>query len=508
MSLSALTAIPNLHHVWMIGRGGGALMDIQEGSLIEVSGGGDQSVHYMTTPQESFLGISLTPEGKAVTLMAIAMAFHYLGYSLARPVTVALFTSASTGYAGFTAAFPLAMAFVSPFSIVLLMLYGNLLDSFGPGGALLHSTSLCAVTVLAGAMAIAVFSQAKTSIFGIPGAKLISGPLFVFRESYVQLLTSQYWSFMASALTPSQSGRWFGPIAGLTSIASVIAGLAVPPLVNRIGLVGTLTGTGVMLLLSLYWAKQAYRVAEQYDFTPADHKKPGSKEKNSVFALLHKATGLFQRVPVLWALFMEILASQGLSTLLNVCFVARLGSAIPDDTKRAGWVGIFFALINVITMCLQFGLMPVVMRHVEPSDAWKVIPFFTLSSVLFQACQKDPSLFIVSASLLVMKVSEYSARRMLDEMVFVPLDFESRYVGKEVIGVFGYRFGKSLMSLALSGLTSIFGSFGLQQLSILSALVAGGWAQTAWRLSNFVPTRKEAEEAYLSDKHVEKKAKE
>jgi ATP/ADP translocase len=119
----------------------------------------------------------------------------------------------------------------------------------------------------------------------------------------------------------------------------------------------------------------------------------------------------------------------------------------------------------------------------------------------FQATQEDPTLYIVSATLLVMKVLEYSARRMLDEMVFVPLDFESRFVGKEVIGVFGYRFGKSLMSLGLSGLTALFGNFGIQDYSILGALVNVGWFRVAWDLSNFVPSRKEAEDSYqLSNK--------
>jgi hypothetical protein len=50
--------------------------------------------------EESFLGMAMSPEGKAVVLMAISMALHYLGYSMARPVTVALFTSVDTGYSG------------------------------------------------------------------------------------------------------------------------------------------------------------------------------------------------------------------------------------------------------------------------------------------------------------------------------------------------------------------------------------------------------------------------
>jgi hypothetical protein len=41
------------------------------------------------------------------------------------------------------------------------------------------------------------------------------------------------------------------------------------------------------------------------------------------------------------------------------------------------------------------------------------------------------------------------------------------------------------------------GSFGLQELSILSNLVAFTWLSTAWKLSNLVPTREEAETVYL-----------
>ena len=81
------------------------------------------------------------------------------------------------------------------------------------------------------------------------------------------------------------------------------------------------------------------------------------------------------------------------------------------------------------------------------------------------------------------------------------LDYESRFVGKEVIGVFGYRFGKSLMSLTLSGLSLCFaGTSGVQQLSIISSGMAFLWLRTAWQLSLLVPTRQEAEEAHQGNK--------
>ena len=496
-----------LELVGRIGRGGAAASETLLHTTTALQGGwGAAAVPEPVV--EHFLGFAMPPEGKAVVLMAIAMAFHYFGYSLARPITVALFTSSSTGFAGMPAAFPLAMAFVSPFSLFLLMGYGNILDRSGPAGALVQSSLFCAVIISAAAIAIGLFQSTGLMLGGIPAVKLVSGPLFIFRESYVQLLTSQFWSFMASALTPTQSAQWFGPIAGLTSIASAVAGLAVSPMVDKAGLAGTLLCTGLTLIGSIIASKQAYAIADQYGFTPVSgHKKMANgskKSSSSLFGLFSTARQLFVRVPVLGALFIEILASQGLATVLNVCFVSRLESAIPNDSQRAGWVGVFFALINIITMTLQFGILPPLMRVVEPRDVWRIVPLVSLAFTAFQALQTNPSLGVVSASLMVMKVSEYSARRLLDEMVFVPLDFESRFVGKEVIGVFGYRFGKSCMSLALSGLTAVLPTFALKELSILSSLVSLGWMQTAWRLSNLVPTRAEANQNYAQVKEEEK----
>ena len=310
---------------------------------------------------------------------------------------------------------------------------------------------------------------------------------------------------MASVLTPNESARWFAPIAGLTSIASVVGGTAVSFLSERLKLSGTLACTGLALLLSMLATGQAYSIAEKNGFSPKPRskhsgagkpKRRGKKVHEYEGGLFTKARNLFKRVPVLKALFCEILASQSLATLLNVCFVASVGATIPDDTIRAGWVGNFYALINVFSMTLQFAVLPLLMQYIEPKDLWRFTPLISLGFTTFQAFQKNPTLYAISASLLVMKVSEYSARRMLDEMVYVPLDFESRFVGKEIIGVFGYRFGKSCISLSLSALTSIFGQFDLQSLSVMADFAAITWAKMAWNLSSLVPTKKEAQGYY------------
>lgn len=177
---------------------------------------------------------------------------------------------------------------------------------------------------------------------------------------------------------------------------------------------------------------------------------------------------------------------------------------IPDDTERAGWMGKFFATINVLSCVLQFGILPVTSSYIEPSALWKGMPMVMMIMTCLLAFPKltgisrssDPSLNLIASAFLVMKTMEFSVRRMLDEMVYVPLDYESRFLGKEVIGVLGYRFGKSAASLALSALTSSFGTIGLRELSYFTTGAATLWFGTAWRLSTLVPTRAEAEEAY------------
>mmetsp|Transcript_12664 Transcript_12664/g.15418 ORF Transcript_12664/g.15418 Transcript_12664/m.15418 type:complete len:263 (-) Transcript_12664:664-1452(-) len=257
------------------------------------------------------------------------------------------------------------------------------------------------------------------------------------------------------------------------------------------------------------FSKLPTRTYRQYGFNPAKDQPVETTAQNDTdnkpqkkHGRIQKATELFTRVPTLGRLFSEILACQGLSTLLNVCFVSKLSSAIPGDDDRAGWMGKFFALVNIVSGVLQFGFLPPLMKLIDPAWLWRAMPTLMVGLTCFQSFQADPSLYLVSGTFLLMKTMEFSARRMLDEMVYVPLDYESRYVGKEIIGVFGYRFGKSGMSLALSGLTWAFGKnhFGLQELSRFTTVAAGLWFVTALRLSNLVPTRDEADATYKLNK--------
>ena len=495
---AATTSIEWLHKRQLLLRGGGKT---KTASPIT-------STSTNSSPSKKILNI--TPEGLSALNMAIAMSLHYLAYNIARPTTIALFTSAKTGFAGNHAAFPLAMAFISPASLMLLFLYGKILGRGGPRIAQRQTTLICSSLLASISLVIHVLSSLKEplKLVNIPVLQSLVGLLFIFRESYVQLLSSQYWSFMSSVLTPDQSAKWFSRISGLTSITSALSGLVVSTLADKLGLPGALGVAACILTSSLIFSEKAYAVSETYGFNPANEDNKESQDAKTKIMktskhdenMVQKASILFQRVPVLKALFREILIGQGLATLLNVCFVTKLSQSIPDDSYRAGWMGKFFSGINIVACFLQFVILPQIMPFLEPKVLWRFMPIAMLSGTLFLCIDKNPSLYLISGTFMLWKVLEFSFRRMLDEMVYVPLDFESRFVGKEIISVFGYRFGKSGMSLILSGITSTFGNMGLQQLACLTTGVAGAWLLAAFSVSNLVLTKAEAEQAYQKHK--------
>ncbi|KAI2492239.1 TLC ATP/ADP transporter [Fragilaria crotonensis] len=101
------------------------------------------------------------------------------------------------------------------------------------------------------------------------------------------------------------------------------------------------------------------------------------------------------------------------------------------------------------------------------------------------ASNQPSSLLLLAVAFFVTKCCDYSIRGVVTEMIYVPLDFDSRFVGKEVNGVFGNRLGKSGMSVLLSVLTA-GGGVGLPQLTQMAAVASLAWTTCAMWLSRLV----------------------
>lgn len=516
---------------------------------------------------------AVPPRGRACILMGSAMALHFGGYEFARSAALALFTSSTTGFAH-PAAYPFAMGLVTPVSLLLLYGYGVVLKRNGPRTALHHTTGgavavLTACTVLAHVLTPSVVTSstaasASSWLSLLPFlSKLVVGALFVFQNSYAHLIYTQQWSFLGSVMTPTEGTKWFSAIAGLSSLVCTVSATLVHALAGQVGLFGLLMGTSLTLFVSMFLADEAYRLSEVNGFDPSPkiqatttnkHGKAAAGEENKTGedatisssgnnkkegdgaaataqrddeTLLSKTKRLFQTSPTLAGMFAEVITFQSLSTVLNVCFVRQLKLSMPVDTDRASFTGQFYALVNGSSGLLQFLVLPLARKYLEPQWVYRFMPILLMplliyaalvvtvpgmpaimttaaaaagggSGALTAAAANAKGLWIAALAFFALKTLDYSVRNVANEMVYQPLDFDARYLGKEVIGVFANRFGKSGASMVLSALTSLFpatwGGRGTQALAQLSVGVGSIWSACSVWLSANVVTNKQAEE--------------
>lgn len=425
---------------------------------------------------------------------------------------MALFTSDGLGYGhgdeGGLSALPMAVGCVSPFSVGLLWFYAKTLDTGGPSYALRTHTLICAGTQIVSGWLLGAFDQylhmdeTQASLANWPSSKVkawsqpLLFSLFVFQNGYVQLLYNQHWAFISSVLTPEEGTRVFAPIAGIGSIGSTLAAGLVSVFVDRLGLIGLLHLAGASYIVSAILADVAFGYAKIGGFEPSSSNRGsdgsprgnngttsapgtpskgsytpinGSKEADSPSSsssfecipkrnIFQQAYALFQRVPVLGALFLEVIVSQCLSSLVNFIYLYKLKSTITDDAMRAGWSGKFYAWINGVSGVFQFFAIPIILRYCEAHRIWLFMPAMMLCCTTYTfATFRSSGLFGASASFFTIKTMEYSLRGAANEMLYVSLDYESRYLGKKVISLIAGKFGKSAMAVALSLVMVMYG---------------------------------------------------
>ncbi|KAL3787570.1 hypothetical protein HJC23_000058 [Cyclotella cryptica] len=447
---------------------------------------------------------------QAVFGMAMSLAIHLGGYELSRAAVMALFTSDGLGFGkshhttssseGGLSALPMAVGCVSPFSIMLLWFYAKTLVLGGPRYALQIHTMICAGAQIFCGWLLGALDQllelkkedgaaliVPGLSFGVKDVLTLSQPtlflLFVFQNAYVQLLYNQHWAFISSVLTPDEGTQAFAPIAGLGSIGSTLAAGMVSTLVERFGLIRLLYMAGALFVMSAVFADVAFGLARKHGFEPSGDNEQRSAEKSfsneqeqrllatkkhsihgkmastvSTQNIFRQAYSLFQRVPVLGALFLEVIISQCLSSLVNYIFLYKLKVSITDDSMRAGWSGNFYAWINGISGVLQFFIIPILLKYCEAHRIWLFMPTMMLFCTMYQFVNNTNSgLFAASASFFAIKTMEYSLRGAANEMLYVSLDYESRYLGKKVISLIAGKFGKSAMAIALSAVMVVYG---------------------------------------------------
>jgi hypothetical protein len=80
-------------------------------------------------------------------------------------------------------------------------------------------------------------------------------------------------------------------------------------------------------------------------------------------------------------------------------------------------------MINGTCGVLQFGLLPLMMKKLDPKWIWRAMPAILVGLTAVQYIQKLPSLFLVSLAFFALKVMDYSSRATANELVCITASY-------------------------------------------------------------------------------------
>ena len=174
---------------------------------------------------------------------------------------------------------------------------------------------------------------------------------------------------------------------------------------------------------------------------------------------------------------------------------------MPIDGDRAAFTGQFYAGVNGVSGAMQFFVLPLLRNYLEPQWVYRFLPSALMPLLAYMALAPVSAhgrLRNAAVTFFALKAADYSVRGVATELAYQPLDFDARYLGKEVIGVFANRCGKSGTSVVLSVLAGLgLLAEGTRQMSWLAVGVGALWSACSLYLSHHVVTNRQAGEKVL-----------
>ena len=320
---------------------------------------------------------------------------------------------------------PVVMALMPLGVLLVLYVYGRMLSRLGPRRTLWWTSLLSGAVIVGCTVAVRL------------GSDLATGALYIFREAYVVLLIEQYWSFINSSLGEGEAKKLNGAITGVASLGAILGGLLVRFLAEPLGTAAMPFFAAAALVPAALMSDLGYaKVGE-----PDQPREPEAKRGG------HLGLRQFSASPMLVLILAIIIATQVLSTMLDLRFQGLLQDELPDPDRQTAFSGGFFAALNGVAAFLQFVATPVILRLVPLTVVHVVIPLIHLGTCAVLIA--TPSLAMAGAAYLVFKCLDYSVFRAAKEILYIPLSFDARYRAKEVIDVFGYRISKGGSSLLI-----------------------------------------------------------
>ena len=389
----------------------------------------------------------------AVFLAGLSAMFLFCGYEFIRSPAESIFIDQFGAGAK-----PYAIACVPFMMAAMIYGYGRLLSSVGAKKAM-------AVSMLGSAF----FLLLAWLLLGRVG-KWLAFLLLVFKESYVVIISEQYWSFINSVLKDEEGKVFNGPVAGLGALGSLIGGWLLGRYAVGFGtdIFVVLAAVIILPAAALFWV----------GYNNAGEPKPSPDEAGGKKGHLHLSI-LTENRTVLFIAFI-IFAAQVVATALDFRFTQLVQDVMPLKDVRTAYLGTFWMNVNIFSFSMQFLLTPLLLRYIPRRGILTAIPAVHIVTCLLLFVY--PTLGLASTAFLLFKGMDYSIFRASKETLYIPFSYDTRYRAKQVADAFTYRFAKGLTATWVSGLKAM-GSIAPGFYPALGVLFSAVWLLLSFPLT-------------------------
>lgn len=359
--------------------------------------------------------------------------FALFSYPLARSSTGAMF------YESYTSANYSFATFISVIVLIFVVTFSNRIQK---KIGIHHLYGLIGgVTILSFGIAFYLHQH---------GVKEAAYGLFAIKEVYIVLVIHLCLAFSNSYFSMEQVKRLYGPLGGAGSIGGIIGGQLTSSLAKS---QGTNTVFYISLLIIFFTIIAFYQ-------TKKAHLKEDIKEKKH--SPLKSIEGVRKYV---FLIALVVALTQFVIFIADLQFNIVFEKVVAAKDARTSYLGDLYKYVNIVTLFLQFIVLPYLLMRVKIKSIFFFVPLLYLSLILGGLSIGSGTLYVVAIVFVSMKATDYSIFSVAKEVMYHPLESTQKYGAKYITDIFVYRAAKALIAFFM-------GFFAITEMGSLNTLQA------------------------------------
>lgn len=301
---------------------------------------------------------------------------------------------------------------------------------------------------------------------------LLVGKFFYVFISVVNLfLISMFWSFLLELFEKGQTKRLFGVIAAGGSAGALTGPLISDVSVHTIGNSGVLFLGASLFVAAIFCQRLLLRIW-------TGRSSAAGAEDRPIGGNMFAGVGLILRSPYILGIALFVVFISTVNTLLYFEQLRLVEITFADTTERTRVFARLDWIVQTLTVLSQIFLTG---RIAQKFGVTALITFVPIVMVFgFLALAASGTFTVLAIVFVLRRACEYAFVRPGREMLWSPLDKETKYKAKNTIDVPVYRASDAIAAQVNNAVAGA--GFSAASVALLGAGVASIWAMVGWWL--------------------------